>query len=55
MGLVYVAVDSELYGEVLELKLARGYHNDRELIRYVAASHALNLVIKAAKQLPDRR
>lgn len=55
VGLVYVAVDSELYGEVLELKLARGYHNDRELIRYVAASHALNLVIKAAKQLPDRR
>lgn len=47
-GLVYVGVDCDGYQEVAQLHLARGYGNDeRENIRYLAASHALHLVLKA--------
>lgn len=50
VGLVYVGVDSPWHQEVLELKLARGYRSQRELIRYLSASHAINLAIKTAKR-----
>lgn len=46
-GLVYVGLDCDNYKEVAELHLAQGYGDDREHIRYLAASHALNLVLKA--------
>ncbi|MBC8586416.1 competence/damage-inducible protein A [Youxingia wuxianensis] len=50
VGLVYVGVSSPWHSEVITLHLARGnYDNERELIRYLAASHALHLVIKTAK------
>lgn len=49
VGLVYIAVDSERYSEVLELRLSRGYPDERELIRYLASSHAIHLALKAAK------
>ena len=51
VGLVYVGIDSGFYQDVLELHLARGYDNDREMIRYLASSHALNLILKACKKL----
>ncbi|MEG1778886.1 MAG: CinA family protein [Oscillospiraceae bacterium] len=50
-GLVYVGVDSDNYKEVLELHLASGSPNDRELIRYKAASYGLMLVLKATEKL----
>ena len=53
VGLVYVGIDSESYSDVLRLTLGRGYKEEREYIRYVAASHALNLALKAAKKPPQ--
>jgi len=50
VGLVYVAVSSKNYSDVIELTLYRGLENEREYIRYVSASHALNLALKAAKK-----
>lgn len=50
VGLVYVGVDSENYTTVLECKLSRGYDNERELIRYLASSHALRLALTAAEK-----
>lgn len=51
VGLVYVAVSSEKFSDVIELTLHRGLENEREYIRYVSASHALNLALKAAKKV----
>ncbi|HAN44716.1 MAG TPA: competence/damage-inducible protein A [Ruminococcaceae bacterium] len=46
IGLVYVCAASDTAQKVVELKLARGYENERELIRYLASSNALHLVLK---------
>lgn len=49
VGLVYVGISSEHYNEVIELRLARGHRDgEREYIRYLASSHALAQIIKAA-------
>lgn len=50
VGLVYVGVNSDNYTEVIELRLSRGYKNERETIRYLASSNAINIAIKAVKQ-----
>lgn len=50
VGLVYVGVSSEKYNKVLELHLARGYNKDRDTIRYLAASNALNIARIAAEK-----
>ena len=50
VGLVYVGIDSAAYSKVIRLTLGRGYKEEREYIRYVASSHALNLALKAAKR-----
>ena len=50
VGLVYVGVDSENYTTVLECRLSRGYDNERELIRFLASSHALRLALTAAEK-----
>lgn len=48
VGLVYVAVDSDKYSEVLKLNIPSRSDDAREYIRYIASSHALHLVWKAA-------
>lgn len=50
VGLVYVAVDSEWHREVIELKLSRGYPDERRLIQYLAASHALYMGLRTAQK-----
>lgn len=50
VGLVYVGVSSENDYEVVELHLARGYHQDRSLIQHLAASHALHLARMTLKK-----
>lgn len=52
VGLVYVGVSSAWHEEVLELHLARGYGEERDLIRYLASSHALHLLLKTALAKP---
>lgn len=52
VGLVYVAVDSTWDSQVLELHLSRGRKEEREDIRYLASSHALNLVLQSLKRAP---
>ena len=48
VGLVYIAVDSDAYSDVKELKLSRGHKNEREFIRSFAVMHALSLIRAAA-------
>jgi len=48
VGLVYVAVDSDNYSEILELHIPNRGDDAREYIRYIASSHALHLIWKAA-------
>lgn len=48
VGLVYVAVDSDNYSEVLELHIPSRGDDAREYVRYIASSHALHLIWKAA-------
>ena len=48
VGLVYVAVDSDKYSEVLKLNIPSRSDDAREYIRYIASSNALHLVWKAA-------
>ena len=55
VGLVYVGVDSEWYSDVLELHLARGRADERDLIRYLAASHALGQILKACKAYEKKK
>ena len=50
VGLVYVAVVSDMGIDVRELHLARGRSDDRETIRYSAASNALDMALKMAKK-----
>lgn len=49
VGLVYVGISSPWHNQVKELRLARGYDAERDLIRYLASSHALSLVMQAAR------
>ncbi len=49
VGLVYIGVNSPWHSEVKELHLGRGYDRDRERIRWVAASHALDLLRRTAQ------
>ena len=51
VGLVYVGVDSDWHREVLELRLSRGYPDERELIRWLASSHALFLALQTIRRL----
>ncbi len=48
VGLVYVAVDSDKYSEVLKLQIPSRSDDVREYIRYIASSNALHLIWKAA-------
>lgn len=48
VGLVYVAVESEGFSQVQQLRLGRGFTREREHIRYLASSHALALALRAA-------
>ena len=48
VGLVYIGVDSPWHSEVKQLNLNRGYARQREHIRWVAASHALDLLRRTA-------
>jgi len=49
VGLVYIGVDSPWHSEVRRLNLDRGYAIGREYIRWVAASHALDLLRRTAE------
>lgn len=49
VGLVYVAVDSDNYSDVKKLLLSRGFSEERELIRYLASSHALYMDLPPQK------
>jgi nicotinamide-nucleotide amidase len=44
-GLVYIAVTTNKDTQSKELHLSRGYGGERELIRYLAASHALHMAL----------
>ncbi len=52
VGLVYVGVSSPWHSEVKELRLGRGYDKERELIRWLASSHALSLIMGTARMKP---
>ncbi len=51
VGLVYIGVDSPSHSDVLEHRLSRAYTSQREYIRWVAASNALNMVLRAIEKL----
>lgn len=51
VGRVYVAVAGKGGEEARELDLARGRADDRENIRYMASSHAFEMVLRAVKKL----
>ena len=50
VGLVYVGVDCPWHQEVLELKLSRDFPEERELIRWLASSHALYLALQTIRK-----
>ncbi len=50
VGLVYIAVESDVSSEVKEFRLSRGYGDERELIRYLASSNALYMALKTAEK-----
>lgn len=50
VGLVYVGISTENYSFTKELHLSRGFSEERELIRYLASSHALYLALKCADE-----
>lgn len=53
VGLVYVAAVSDAGEEIRELRLARGRADDRENIRYMASSHALDMAMRMARRAKD--
>ena len=48
MGIVYIGVDSDAFSKVFLLQVNRRDQDARETIRYLASSHALSLILKAA-------
>lgn len=50
VGLVYVGISTKDYSFAKELRLSRGFPDERELIRYLASSHALYLALKCADE-----
>ncbi len=55
VGLTYVGVSCEKMETVLELRLSRGHKNEREYIRTLASSNALNLVLKAIQKYQESK
>lgn len=53
VGLVYIAVDSDWHKEVFEMNINRRDENLREMIRYLASSRAIYMLLKTAEQFPD--
>ena len=54
VGLVYVGISSEWLNDVVELRLGRGFdYGEREFIRYLASSHALAQILRAAQSRPE--
>ena len=51
VGLVYVCASCNGFEKVLELHLSRGRRNEREEIRYMAASHLLALGLEALRSI----
>ena len=51
VGLVYIGVDSPKLTQVFTLHVNRRDQDARETIRYLASSHALSLILKAAERL----
>ena len=51
VGLVFVACTGPWGEKVLELRLSRGYGNERELIRRLACLNAMNLVLRELGKL----
>lgn len=51
VGLVYIGVDSPKMTHVFTLHVNRRDQDARETIRYLASSHALSLILKAAERL----
>lgn len=51
VGLVYIGVDSLKLTQVFTLHVNRRDQDARETIRYLASSHALSLILKAAERL----
>lgn len=54
VGLVYVGVSSKKFRTVLRLMLGRGYGEEREYIRTVAASNALFLALQAIRNADSK-
>ncbi len=50
VGLVYIAVSSDAYSEVKELRLSRGHKKERSFIRSSAVLNALSLIRTAARK-----
>jgi nicotinamide-nucleotide amidase len=48
VGLVYIAVNSDAYSDVKELRLSRGHKDERASIRNLAVMHALWMIRAAA-------
>ena len=53
VGLVYIALDSDWHKEVFEMNINRRDENLREMIRYLASSRAIYMLLKTAEQFPD--
>lgn len=49
VGLVYIGVNSEWHREAKGLHLSRGHKDERELNRWLAASHALSMLLRTAQ------
>lgn len=50
VGTVFVAVSCNELEKAVALKLGRGYGGERELIRYIACTHAMSLALSAVNQ-----
>ena len=55
VGLVYIAVDSDWHKEVFEMNINRRDENLREMIRYLASSRAIYMLLKTAEQFQGNR
>lgn len=50
VGLVYIAVDSDWHKEIFEMNINRRDENLREMIRYLASSRAIYMLLKTVEQ-----